>query len=148
MFGFYYLCGVFSIAFYALLSPLSRKLALDGFPPFSFIAISTFLVFLFSFSAALLFEHNFSFSSLSRTTWGVLTGFACVNFIAFFLFVKTVAGVPAVHYQILGMLTPVFGGIFAWFLLKEAIDWRMFLGFLIMCIGLFVALSGKLFPSA
>lgn len=146
--GFYYLCGVFGVIFYSFLAPISRKFALGGFPPFAFMATSMFFLCLYASIATFVFEQNFSLSSVSRSAWLQLAVFAFLNFIGFFLYVKAIAGIPAVHYQILGMLTPVFGGAFAWFLLKESVDWRMFAGFLIMCLGLFVALSGKLFPPA
>lgn len=141
----FYLYGLTGVLFYSVLAPMTRKMALAEVPPFSFIAVTMFFLCLYAAIASVLFEPQFSLSSIGWNKLLYLAVFGFLNFIGFFFYVKSVSVIPAVHYQLLMLLTPVFGSAFAYLLLKEALDARMIVGFFVMCAGLLIALSRKIF---
>jgi len=140
-----YLVGICAIACYALLGPIVRKFALTSFPPFAFIATANIILFLISLSCWALFERHFTPAQIQPMQWVWLTGFAALNFVGYYLYVRAMGGMPVSHYQLMALATPIFGGLFAWYLLKEPLSLKIFAGFAIMCLGYYIAVAKKPF---
>jgi len=135
-----YLLGLGAVLSYALLPILAKKINLDV-PPLTFIAITMALLTGLSAIAAKLFEKEFFITSISTVNWLWLTAFAMINLIAFSLMLSTLTKMPVIEYQIMGVLIPVIGGLFAYFILAETLTARYFIGLIVMSVGLYIALK-------
>lgn len=94
-----------------------------------------------SVAMSLLTEKNSlvrSFSEKNYIWFVLIAGF--INFFAFWLGVVAFRYMSVWQQQLFGLLLPVVGAIAAYFLLKEAISPRLFIGLVIMSLGLYVAL--------
>lgn len=131
---------VASIVFYAILTPLQKKVNAD-LPPFTIMAISMFVLFFFSFLGSVIFEHGFSIKPdviKSNLTPLILVG--VFNFFAFWFFILGFKYFPVWQQQMFFLLMPIFGGILAFFMLGEALSPKLFIGLAIIAVGLFVGL--------
>lgn len=125
---------------YSLIYPLLKKGG-EKISTFSLLAISTGVVCLMSVAMSLLTEKNSlvrSFSEKNYIWFVLIAGF--INFFAFWLGVVAFRYMSVWQQQLFGLLLPVVGAIAAYFLLKEAISPRLFIGLVIMSLGLYVAL--------
>lgn len=139
-----YIIALFAISGFALLAPLAKKLG-DTIPPFAFMSMTMFFLFIFSGVLAFIFEREkFSFS-LEKNHWISLLLFSLVNLTAFASALWVISRIPIAQYQIIGVLTPVAGGLFAIFLLKEPFHIRYLISLAIITVGLYVALAPDLF---
>lgn len=130
-----------STAFYALLYPLLKK-ANQQVPPFTVMAISMFVLFMLSLLASILFEGSLHMkSSIFKTNISFLVIAAVVNFIAFWLYILGYKYFPVWQQSMFTLLTPIFAGIFAYLILGEKITFNLFVGLLIMGVGLFIAVK-------
>jgi len=141
----YYLTAAVAVMFYALLSPIVRKMSLGNFPPFAFMMIANAVLLILSAIGYFVLERSFALTSIQPITWMWLLGFGCLNFVGYYLYVRALSGMPITHYQLIGMSTPIFGGLFAWYLLKEPISPKLLAGFIIMCLGFYIAIAKKPF---
>lgn len=138
----YYLVGLAAVSFYALLSPLGKKLMqIDGLPSFALIAITMGTLSLMALIASLCFEKNFHFKSLTGTQLSWIGLFSVINFIAFSLYLFVLRHIPVFEYQLLAMATPILAGILAYVLLKEPLYARYFIGLPIMAAGFLIAVK-------
>lgn len=140
----YYLIGFAAIICYALLSPIVRKLSLGTVPPFAFMMIANGFLFLFAVIGYWMMERG-SVAAMQPITWIWMFGFALLNFLGYYLYIKALSGMPVTSYQLMALATPIIGGLFAWYLLKEPITVKMLVGFAIMCAGFYIAIAKKPF---
>ena len=137
----YYVAAVTAIFGYALLPVLAKKLQAD-IPSFAFIAITMAFLTLFSTIASFIHEKEFSLSGISMPTFSFLNLCALVNFLAFAVMLFAISKIPIVEYQLIALLTPIFGGILAYFILSEGLSIKYFVG--LIFIGVVYELLGQL----
>lgn len=125
---------------YSLIYPLLKKGG-EKISTFSLLAISTGIVCIMSVAMSLLTEKNAlirSFSEKNYIWFVVIAGI--INFFAFWLGVVAFKYMSVWQQQLFGLLLPVVGAVAAYFLLKEAISPKLFIGLIIMSFGLYIAL--------
>ncbi len=135
-----YLFAFVAIGCYASLPPLAKKMMLGQVPPFAFIGITMAILSALSFSACFAVEKKFSFQSLGWSEWKGLVFFAFVNFLGFTLYLFAIKNIAVAHYQIIGLITPLIGGLLAYFILREPFYGKYLISILFMGIGLYFAL--------
>lgn len=125
---------------YAILSVLLKK-ANQNLQPFTVMAISMLVLFSLSFIASVFFENSLSIDVKSNipAIW-ILVLVGIINFIGFWLAIKGYQYMPLWTQQMFSILNPVLTGIFAYFILKETLSWKLFLGLVFMAIGLVIAI--------
>ncbi len=129
-----------SVTFYALISVLFKK-ASQQTPPFSVMAISMFALFTSAVILSLIFEKG----SILKAIWDknlflLLIGVGLLNLVGFWLAILGYKFMPLWQQTLFTLLTPVLTGIFAYFVLGEVISMKLFLGLIIMGLGLFIAI--------
>jgi len=139
------LTGIFIVSaetiLYALLQPLFKK-AGQQIPPFTVMAISMFVLFTLSLLASIFVEGSFSLKIESiRASIPILITIGLINFVSFWLLLLGYKYFPVWQVTMFGLLTPVIAGIFAYFILGEKITVNLFIGLIVMGIGLFIALK-------
>ncbi len=129
-----------STILYGLLTPLEKKPNV-ALPPFTIMTISMFVLFLFSFIGSIVFEHLFSIKpSILKANMTPLILVGIFNFFAFWLWILGFKYFTVWQQQMFFLLTPIIGGIFAYFILGETISIKLFIGLAIIAVGLFVGL--------
>jgi len=131
----------FSVVFYALLPVIAKKLQLGDLPALALMAMTQLLLACLACTALFLTQPEFRFTTIDKKTWSYIAGFASINFVGFWLYLYAVARAPVTEYQLVGMLTPVFGACFAYLLLSEPFKPRYAAGLALIILGLFVALK-------
>lgn len=127
--------------FYASLPVLVKKANVQ-LPPFTIMAISMFVLFVISFLASVIFEHSLQIKQQTiKANLPYLVSMGILNFFGFWLFILGFKYFHVSQQQMFSLLSPIFGGIFAYFLLGEAMSVRLFVGLAIMGVGLFVTLK-------
>lgn len=134
-----YLTAFVAISCYAMLSPIAKKMQLDV-PPLAFIAITMFFLCLFSAALSFITERNFSIQSISGVTWGWLGLFAFTNLMAFFFYLSALKQMPVAEYQLIFLISPIVGGMLAYFMLGEEFKTQYLIGLPIIGLGLYIAL--------
>ena len=137
-----YLSGLMGVSCLALLTPLAKRFQLD-FPPFAFVAITSSMMALGGFVLSFCTERGFSAAKLPGSAWMNILLFSVINFIGLVFYLRAVGRLPANTYQLLYLLSPVIVAVASYFILSERIDMRQVLGFLIVALGLGVALYPK-----
>ncbi|MEM7618813.1 MAG: EamA family transporter, partial [Pseudomonadota bacterium] len=80
-------------------------------------------------------------SGISMPTFSFLSLFALVNFIAFAVMLFAISKIPIVEYQLIALLTPIFGGVLAYFILSEGLSIKYLIGLVFIGVGLYIALK-------
>lgn len=125
----------------ASLSPLLKKANKDV-APFTTMAISMFIVFLLSLILSLWLENGWRFKLTDhRQSVFILILEGVITVAALWLIILGFKYLPIWQQSMFSLLTPVFAGIFAYFLLGEPISIKLFVGLAIMGIGLFIAVK-------
>lgn len=125
---------------YALLSPLLKKANLS-FQPFTVMAFSMFSLFIFSLIMSVAFEHSFSINfQKEKNTIILLLIVGLINGVAFWLGIKGYKYMSLSQQSLFTLLTPILVAIFAYLILGEKINPKIFISLAIMTIGLIYAL--------
>ena len=125
---------------YGAMFPLLKK-ANEKIPPFTLMALSMFFLFLFSLIGSLIFEKNaLGKYSTIKAFLPLLIFTGLVNLAAFWTEILAYKYMPLWQQTMFVLLTPVFAGILAFFILGEHISAKLFLGLIIMAVGLFIAI--------
>ncbi len=129
-----------SVICYALLPAILKKVN-QNIPPFTTIAISMFVLFAASFILSLIFEHGKILKVVTdnRNLFFALIAVGLINTLGFRLAIEGYKFMPLWQQTMFNLLTPVLSGIFAYFILGEAISMKLFFGLAIMAFGLFIA---------
>ena len=136
-----YLIAVSAICCYASLSVIAKKM-IPEIPSYTFIGVSMAILSILSFVAGYFFEQkNFSFSSLSYKSWIWIAAFSLINFIGFVLYLMAIKDMPVAHYQTIALISPLIGGLIAFFILQESLSIKFFVGFFIAAIGIYITLK-------
>lgn len=134
-----YVIVFISTASYALLTPLLKK-ASEKIPPFTLIAISMFVLFLCSFLVSIFLENSLKLKIAPIKTYiWTLVVVGVINALAFWLQVLGYKYMPIWQQALFGLLSPLLSGVFAYYILGEQMSAKLFLGLIVMGIGLFVA---------
>jgi drug/metabolite transporter (DMT)-like permease len=141
-FYFPYIIVFCAASCYAMLGPIAKKVGAD-LPPFSFIAIGSSFMMICGSMVAFTFEREKVVAEFHNINWGWLILFASMNFIAYVGYLAAITKIPVAQYQMFNVMSPVVGGIFAYFLLKEQFEPRYLLALAFIAIGLFIAIKPK-----
>lgn len=129
-----------STTLYALIIPLLKKANLT-LPPFTVMTISMLALFLFSLFTSIAFEHSLNLNlQKEKNTILLLLLIGVINGIAFWLGIKAYKYMPLNQQALFALLSPVLIGIFAYFILGEKINPKIFISLIIMGFGLIFSL--------
>ena len=137
---FYYMIGFIAVSCYASLTVLNKMMQ-KNIPPFTYIAITMLLLSVFSAVIAVLYEKSVNLSEIIQQHGLLLIGFSIINLIGFALLLFAITKISVFEYQLIGLLTPLIGGIFAYLILQETITIKHMFGFLIAACGCYIALK-------
>ena len=135
----FYGIALVAVSLYAVLPVIAKKMQLSV-PPFAFIAITTLLLASFALLASLTTERSFKISEMTLPQFGFLLLFGFVNFLAFWLYLKALSGMPVAHYQLMGSIGPIVAAMLAFAFLGEVVSLRFFLAIPIILVGFYIAL--------
>lgn len=132
---------ILAVTFYATLPPLLKKVSQQGIPPFTIMTVSMFFLFLFSLIASFLFNKGLPLKTLlaDKNLFFILVAVGAINTVGFWLVIQGYKYMPLWQQTMFNLLTPVLAGVFAYFVLGETISLKLFLGLVIIGIGLFIA---------
>ena len=139
-----YLITLAAITCYASLSPMVKKVG-ETLPPFTVIATSSLIHFVIAGAIAFFLEKEQVINNADKIHWKLLLAFSITNLIGYSLYLLALTKVPVAHYQMFGLLTPIIGGLLAWFLLKEPFHARYLLSLIFISIGLIIAIKPEIF---
>jgi len=130
-----------STFFYALITPLTKKIN-EKTPPFTVMTVSMFALFFGSLILSLLLEKG-SYSKLmnQRNSIVVLLLAGLFNVAAFWLWIKAYSHMLVWQQEMFQLLTPIFGAIVAYFILGETISAKLFIGLLLVGLGLYISVK-------
>ncbi|MCM2325355.1 MAG: DMT family transporter [Candidatus Woesearchaeota archaeon] len=129
-----------SLLCYSILAVLLKK-ANQDIKPFTVIAISMIVLFLISFFMSVFTEDSLNFDFLKNKTAVILLVIVgIINAVGFWLAIKAYPYMPLWQQSLFGMIQPLLTAVFAYFILGEALSWKMFFGFILMAAGLAVAI--------
>lgn len=130
-----------STILYASLTPLLKK-ANQTLPPFTVMTISMFVLLLCSLIFSIAFENFTHLKFLSyKNIIKILFLVGILNTLGFWLAIKAFKYLPIWQQTMFAVLTPIFSATFAYFILGELFSYKLFLGLIIMAIGLFIAVA-------
>jgi drug/metabolite transporter (DMT)-like permease len=138
-----YFIAVAAICFYASLSPMAKKIGFN-LPPFSLIAISSFIHLCIAGSIAFAKERHVVLAGFDKIEWHWLLIFSITNLIGYVLYLLALSKIPVAQYQMFTLLTPIVGGLLAVLLLKEPFHARYFIALAFMGIGIAIAIGPEL----
>lgn len=105
------------------------------------MAISMFVLFALSLLFSLLFEKNALKGVVEdKSSLSILVLVGALNTVAFWLAIKGYKFMPLWQQSLIDLLRPIFIAVFAYLILKEVLSFQLFLGLVIMGLGLFIAL--------
>ncbi len=132
--------GLLAVMSYAVLAPIIKQPSLVMSPflimAFNSIIILTCAVPLYFFSS-----EKINWSAVEPKIWILIFVNGLINVLGFWLLLKAINDMPVWHYQMLAAATPIFSGIAAYFLLKEEISIRLFIGLAIAAVGIYIAVK-------
>lgn len=124
---------------YAVISPLLKK-SNEQVQPFTLMAISMFVLFALSLVAAIFFENGLHIkTAVMKGNLPMLVIAGAINFVGFWLAIRGYQYMPLWQQTMFTLLTPVVTGIASYFLLGEVLTSHLFIGLVIIGIGLFIA---------
>jgi len=133
--------SVLSTILYSLTYPLQKKVSLN-IQPFTLMTISMFFLTIMSLVLSLIFEKSFNFNfSQNKNGILILALVGLINVFAFWFLLTGYKYLPLWQEIMITMLSPIFTAIFAYYILGESFSYKMILGLLIMCTGLYVAVK-------
>ena len=133
-----YLIAFAAVACYASLGVISKKM-LPEIPPFSFIAITMIILSSLAVIGAILTKEKINFlNDLDYKGWVWVVGFSFINCVGFALNLKAIQLMPIAHYQVVALVSPLIGGLFAYLILSEQLNTKFFIGFLITALGIYI----------
>jgi len=131
---------VISTICYAAIGPFLKKAYQNKIGPFTVIAISMLILFSLSLFFAFKYENLANIDiSKQKISLMFLALAGAINFIGFWLAVKSYDYFPLWLQNMFGLFTPIITGIFAFFILGEKMSIRLVYGLVIMAVGMAVA---------
>lgn len=129
-----------SVILYSFIPPLLKKASLS-LPPFTMMAIAMAVLFSGSFILSMLLENSLKIKLVeNKDAVFILILMGVLNLIAFWLAILGYKYMPLWQQSMYSLLIPVLAGIFAYYLLGEALNPKLFIGLIVMGIGLFIAI--------
>lgn len=135
----FYIAAVLSVALYATLPSIIKHIG-ENIPSFTFIAISSTTLGLVSLLFACVFERGQwpNLSSVQSGAFNWLGLYILLNLMGYLCYIHAARNINVVHFELIGVLSPVVAAIVGYFLLRENIRTEQFVGLLIMGFGLYV----------
>lgn len=128
------------IMLYALLSPLLKKANLS-LQPFTIMAFSMFSLFIFSLIMSISFEQSLLINfQKEKNTILLLFLVGLINGVAFWLGIKGYKYMSLSQQSLFALLSPIFVAIFAYLILGEKLNPKIFISLIFMAIGLIYSL--------
>lgn len=125
-----------STVFFALIPVLMKKTSVK-LPPFTIMAISMFVLFLSSFILSIIFEKSLLLKFTNyKSEFFILFIVGVINTVAFFLAILGYKYMPIWQQSFFTLLVPLLSGLFAFWILQEAISPKLFVGLMIIGLGL------------
>jgi drug/metabolite transporter (DMT)-like permease len=138
-----YLIGFGAMMCYASLAPIAKKITQDGLTAYSLIFINSVLLTAFSLAAILIAKDTnlLTLKNIDITSWVRITLWSLVNFIGFALYIWAIAKIPVTDYQIMYLATPLIGGVLAYFLVNEALEFKHLIGGAFVAVGIYITIK-------
>lgn len=127
-----------SVILYAILPPLLKKANQDT-PPFTVMTISMFFLFIASLVMSVVSENFLGMKLPSKNIILILAAVGLINTVAFWLGILAFKYMPIWQQEMFVLLSPIFAGFFAYFILGEPLSSKLFVGLTIMSLGLYIA---------
>lgn len=128
-----------SMSLYALINVL-LKIAHRDVPPFATMAISMLVLGTGALLLSCVFEPGSIRTLLQHRSAGLLLfTIGIVNLLAFWLLLRGLPHLPIWQTQLMYFFLPIFGSLFAFFLLGEKVTWNTLAALVLMSGGLFIA---------
>lgn len=136
-----YVIVLISTLIYAFMVPLFKK-GSQLTQPFTVMAISMFALFSSALMLSLIYEKGSILKTLegNRSVFLLLIAVGLINTLGFWFAIQGYKYMPLWQQSMFGLFIPVLTGIFAYFILGETINMKLFLGLIIMGVGLFIAI--------
>lgn len=131
-----------SVTLYASLGPQLKRVSQAGIPPFAMIAVSMFALFAAALILSIIFERsgtNLKSVMTNKNLFFALITVGLINTLGFYLTIQGYKYMPIWQQNMFELLKPILAGIFAYFILGELITMKLFMGLVIMGIGLYIA---------
>lgn len=129
-----------STLFYAALTPLIKKASIS-LPPFTVMTIAMSVLFLGSLILSLVLESSYKIKfSENKNPIFILILMGLLNLVGFWLVILGFKYMPIWQQSMYNLLIPVLAGVFAYFILGEPLSPKLFIGLVIMGVGLFIAI--------
>lgn len=126
---------------FAILPPLLKNVN-KKIQPFTLMAISMFFLFTFSLILSLVFEKSYKIKfSENINHIFMLAVVGAINTLAFWLAIETYKYMSIWQQSLFSLLTPVISGIFAYFILGEALSVSIIFSLILMGAGLAISLK-------
>ncbi len=132
--------GILAVMSYAFLAPIIKQPSLVV-SPFLIMAFNSIIILACSLPLYYFSAEKTVLSDLEPKIWGLILANGLINVLAFWLLLKALGGMPVWHYQMLVVASPIFSAIAAYFLLREDISVRLFVGLAIVSVGIFIAVK-------
>lgn len=137
-----YLTAFIAMISYSSLVVIAKKM-LPNIPPFAFIMLTMFFLFLFAALASGLYEKSFgSISTFTKHDWIGVIGFAIVNLIAFSTYLWAINYIPVTQYQLIYLVSPLVVAFLAFLFLGEEFHMRYLLSLILISAGIYIAIKG------
>ena len=138
-----YIVAFFAVSAYSLLGPMAKKVSVS-LPPFTFIALSTFMLAVLAGLIGYFNERDAVIKAIPHTNWNWLILFTLVNLAGYAGYLWAITKIPVAQYEMFGVLMPIVGGLFAVYLLKEPFHTRYILSLLFIGVGIYIAIAPDL----
>lgn len=138
-----YVVAFFAVSCYALMGPMAKKVSVL-LPPFTFIAVSTFILATIAGIIAYFFERKKVAIAFDTIHWQWLLVFSLANLVAYVGYLWAITKMPVAQYEMFGIFVPIVGGLFAWLLLNEPFHMRYLVALAFMAVGIYIAVAPDL----
>lgn len=129
--------GLMAIIGYSTLTVLFKK-ADQALPSFLVIAISMFFLSMIALGFHLTLEERIM---PSKNGWLLLLLAGVINAAAFYFMLQAMAQMPVWHYQMIALLFPIISAVVAYYLLGEYFSYKLFIGFAVAALGIYIAVK-------
>lgn len=124
----------------ALLIPL-LKLVNQKVPTFTTMTIYAFYLFILSLLSSLLFEKGgTNFFNLDKKFFAFMFVIGVIYYLAIVFIFLSFKHLAVWQQTMFGLLIPILSGVFAYYILKEPLSYKLFVGLAIASFGLYIAL--------
>lgn len=138
-----YLIGFAAMMCYASLAPFAKRITQDGLTAYSLIFVNSLVLATLSLIAIIIVKDQnlLALKNIDFIGWLRILMWSTINFIGFALYIWAIAKIPVADYQIMYLATPLIGGILAYFLVNEALEFKHLIGGAFVAIGIYITIK-------